>query len=71
MGRDPDDSDTVELAKGAVLELLGDSPGDEVSRGAEAALQLFRNRLAADLAFKTDLDSAEDVWQLALGSRLV
>lgn len=68
MCRDPHNPDTIELTKLVILELLRDSPGNQVARWAEPTLELLCDALFADLAFEADLDSTEDVWKFIMGS---
>ena len=63
MSRDSNDSDAVELAKLAVLELFRDSPGDEVTRGPLTSLEAGHDGALRDLALETHLEDAEDLGQ--------
>ena len=71
MSRDSNDSDAVELAKLAVLELFGDSPRDKITRGPHAPLQFSINCLLAYLSLKAHLNGTEDIRELPQGSGLL
>ena len=61
MGGNSDNSQAVELTEVIILELLRDRPGDQVTSGSFASLELVSDRGLADLSFKAHLDCAEDV----------
>jgi hypothetical protein len=63
---DSDDSNTVEGRERVILELLRDRPRDQVTRGSNASLHVFLDRLLGDVTFEADLDCTEDVWQRLL-----
>ena len=71
MSRYSDDSSSTERGKALVLELLTDSPGNQVTRWPQASFHLLINTLLSNLAFEANLDSAKDIWQLALTLHLV
>ena len=71
MSRDSNDSDAVELAEFSVLELFGDSPRDEVTRGPHTPLQFSIDRLLAYLSLKAHLNGTEDIGELSQGSGLL
>ena len=60
---DSHNTDTIELAKVRVLELLRDCPWDKITRWAKTSLQLLCNSFCTHLTFKTDLNGAKNVWK--------
>ena len=71
MSRDSHDSDAIELAKLAVLELFGDSPGYKVTRWPHTPLQLSIDRLLAYLSLEAHLNGTEDIRELSQRSGLL
>ena len=61
MSRDSDDSDAIQWGEWVVLELLRDSPRDQVPWGTDASLHVFLDRLLRDVSLEADLDRAQDV----------
>lgn len=53
--RDTNDTSTTEGREVIVLELLGDGPGDEITRRAEATVLGLADGLLRDFTLKTDL----------------
>ena len=49
-----------------VLELLGNSPRNQIAGGPEAALHVVLETVLVDLTLEAYLDGAKDVWQQAL-----
>lgn len=66
VGRDSHNPNAVKLSKLVILKLLADCPGDQVAARSEASLHLLFDVCLADFAFKSNLDSAENVRQLAI-----
>jgi hypothetical protein len=54
-------ANSVEGGKRVVLELLGHSPRNEITRRADASLHVLLNRLLADITFEAHLNCTKDV----------
>ena len=59
---DSDDSDSIELSKLIVLELLRDRPRDQVTRWTQASFKLFGDRLLAYFTFEANLNRDKNIW---------
>lgn len=70
MSGDPDNSDTVELCKFIVLELLTHSPGDQVSAGSHTSLHLIFNLPLTDFTLEGNLNRNQDIRKLSVLSRV-
>lgn len=66
-----DNSDSVELPKFIILELLRDCPRNEIARRSHTALHGLADILFADFAFKGDLNRTQNVWQLTMFGRFL
>lgn len=63
MGGDTDDADAIQRCEGVVLELLGHCPGDQVTRGSDAALHVLLDRVLRNVTLETDLHRAQNIWK--------
>jgi len=67
MGSYPNHSYSIQLAEVVILELLGNSPRDQVARRSHPSFQLVSQTFFADFTFEGDLYGAENIWEASIG----